>query len=67
MQRIEPALQQAVHKGKGYHSYSQDAEIIDAVQVSDTRPNASPKDSFWRGCSSGRATMLIEDLLPVTK
>ncbi len=32
----------------------------------DARPNASPKDSFWRG-SSGRATMMIAAARPGTK
>ena len=33
-------------------------QLCNAVQEGDARLNVSPKDSFPRGCSSGRATML---------
>jgi Domain of unknown function (DUF5103) len=37
------------------------AQIGNAVQEGDARPNAGSKDSFWRGCSSGRARLFPKE------
>ncbi|HMK05769.1 MAG TPA: DUF5103 domain-containing protein [Ferruginibacter sp.] len=42
-------------------------QFWNAVQADDVRPHTSPKNSFWRGWSSGQATMVTREIKPGPK